>query len=106
LAWRWGVSLDLAVSNFKRSAQLASLAPTFLVASLLLSMPNVILVTGGTGLVSFLISTCLLHSSRSLQKVGEGIRATLEHEAVGSRFGKATEDEQWIFCSSAMGDLK
>ena len=51
-------------------------------------MPNVILVTGGTGLV------------------GSGLAYTLENEAVGSRFGKATEDEVWHFVRSSDADLR
>jgi hypothetical protein len=47
-----------------------------------------ILVTGGTGLV------------------GEAIRHVVETEPVGSRFGKATEDEEWIFLGSKDGDLR
>lgn len=51
-------------------------------------MPNVILVTGGTGLV------------------GSAIDYTINHEAVGSRFGKFGEDDQWVFLSSKDGDLR
>ncbi|GAA5910091.1 GDP-L-fucose synthase family protein [Sporobolomyces salmoneus] len=51
-------------------------------------MPNVILVTGGTGLV------------------GSAIEHTINHEAVGSRFGKFNEDDQWVFLSSKDGDLR
>ncbi|KAH8917051.1 GDP-L-fucose synthase [Atractiella rhizophila] len=50
--------------------------------------PNVVLVTGGTGLV------------------GQGIKWVIENEPVGSRFGKKTEDEKWIFLSSREGDLR
>ncbi|GAA5969234.1 hypothetical protein JCM3765_007252 [Sporobolomyces pararoseus] len=51
-------------------------------------MPNVILVTGGTGLV------------------GSAIEYTINHEAVGSSFGKFGEDDQWVFLSSKDGDLR
>ncbi|GAA5881103.1 hypothetical protein JCM1840_007102, partial [Sporobolomyces johnsonii] len=51
-------------------------------------MPNVILVTGGTGLV------------------GTAIDYTIQHEAVGSRFGKFAEDDKWIYLSSKDGDLR
>ncbi|GAA5822329.1 hypothetical protein JCM5353_001574 [Sporobolomyces roseus] len=51
-------------------------------------MPNVILVTGGTGLV------------------GSAIQHTIDHEAVGSRYGKFNEDDQWVFLSSKDGDLR
>ncbi|GAA5982797.1 hypothetical protein JCM5350_002992 [Sporobolomyces pararoseus] len=51
-------------------------------------MPNVILVTGGTGLV------------------GSAIDYTINHEAVGSTFGKFGEDDQWVFLSSKDGDLR
>jgi len=50
--------------------------------------PDVVLVTGGTGLV------------------GEALRWVVENEPVGSRFGKRTEDEKWIFLSSKDGDLR
>lgn len=48
---------------------------------------NVILVTGGTGLV------------------GKGIQQIIETEPEGSRFGKKA-GETWIFASSSEGDLK
>ncbi|GAA5874116.1 hypothetical protein JCM16303_005748 [Sporobolomyces ruberrimus] len=51
-------------------------------------MPNVILVTGGTGLV------------------GSAIEHTISHETVGSRFGKFAEDDKWVFLSSKDGDLR
>ncbi|GAA5846717.1 hypothetical protein JCM3766R1_002891 [Sporobolomyces carnicolor] len=51
-------------------------------------MPNVILVTGGTGLV------------------GSAIEHTIKHEAVGSRFGKFDQDDEWVFLSSKDGDLR
>ncbi|GAA6012770.1 hypothetical protein JCM10207_005354 [Rhodosporidiobolus poonsookiae] len=50
--------------------------------------PNVILVTGGSGLV------------------GQGIKYTVDNEAVGSRFGKFAEDDQWIYLTSKDGDLR
>jgi len=49
---------------------------------------NVILVTGGTGLV------------------GQAIKWVVENELVGSKFGKRSTDEKWIFLSSNDGDLK
>lgn len=49
---------------------------------------DVILVTGGTGLV------------------GRGIQWVIENEPVGSKYGKKTEGEKWIFLSSKDGDLK
>ncbi|GAA5824656.1 hypothetical protein JCM11251_005290 [Rhodosporidiobolus azoricus] len=52
------------------------------------SGPKRILVTGGTGLV------------------GQGIQHTIKTEAVGSRFGKFAEDDEWIFISSSAGDLR
>ncbi|KAI0037068.1 GDP-L-fucose synthetase [Vararia minispora EC-137] len=48
---------------------------------------NVVLVTGGTGLV------------------GSAIKHVIETEPVGSRFGKR-EGETWVFASSKDGDLK
>ncbi|MBW0485511.1 hypothetical protein O181_025226 [Austropuccinia psidii MF-1] len=49
----------------------------------------VILVTGGTGLV------------------GSALKHVIETEPVGSRFGKRSEDEKWIFLSgSSDGDLR
>ncbi|KAM0753408.1 GDP-L-fucose synthase [Meredithblackwellia eburnea MCA 4105] len=48
----------------------------------------VVLVTGGTGLV------------------GSALKYVIETEPVGSRFGKQTEDEKWIFLSSKEGDLR
>jgi GDP-L-fucose synthase len=48
---------------------------------------QVVLVTGGTGLV------------------GSALRHTIETEPVGSRFGRL-EGEEWIFLSSKDGDLK
>ncbi|KAF8575033.1 epimerase-domain-containing protein [Ramaria rubella] len=50
-------------------------------------MPNVVLVTGGTGLV------------------GQGIRYVIENEPEGSRFGKQP-GETWIFAKSSDGDLR
>ncbi|KAI5476648.1 hypothetical protein MNV49_007426 [Pseudohyphozyma bogoriensis] len=50
--------------------------------------PNVVLVTGGSGLV------------------GSALKYVIENEPVGSRYGKATEDEQWIFLSSKDGDIR
>ncbi|EKM56735.1 uncharacterized protein PHACADRAFT_254031 [Phanerochaete carnosa HHB-10118-sp] len=50
-------------------------------------MPDVILVTGGTGLV------------------GRGIKWVIENEPEGSRFGKRP-GETWIFASSSEADLK
>ena len=50
-------------------------------------MPDVILVTGGTGLV------------------GAGIRYIIENEPEGSRFGKRA-GETWVFASSSEADLR
>ena len=50
-------------------------------------MPDVILVTGGFGLV------------------GQGIKYVIENEPEGSRFGKRA-GETWIFASSSEADLK
>lgn len=50
-------------------------------------MANIILVTGGSGLV------------------GQGIRHVVETEPVGSKFGKR-ENEQWIFVGSSEADLR
>lgn len=50
-------------------------------------MPDVILVTGGTGLV------------------GKAIEHIINTEPEGSRFGKRA-GETWIFASSADGDLR
>jgi purine nucleoside phosphorylase len=47
-----------------------------------------ILVTGGSGLV------------------GQAIRHVVETEPVGSRFGKSSPDEEWVFLSSKDGDLR
>ncbi|BGP27250.1 hypothetical protein JCM10295v2_006214 [Rhodotorula toruloides] len=52
------------------------------------SSKNVILVTGGTGLV------------------GAAIDYVTQHEPVGSRYGKFAEDDQWVFLSSKDGDLR
>lgn len=49
---------------------------------------NIVLVTGGSGLV------------------GQGIEYVTDNEAVGSKYGKKTEDEQWIFLTSKDGDLR
>ena len=49
---------------------------------------QVVLVTGGNGLL------------------GSAIKHVIETEAVGSRFGKLTETESWIFLSSKDGDLR
>ncbi|KAM0791020.1 hypothetical protein ACM66B_004318 [Microbotryomycetes sp. NB124-2] len=49
---------------------------------------KVVLVTGGTGLV------------------GSALKWVIENEPVGSRFGKDSEDEQWVFLSSKEGDLR
>lgn len=38
--------------------------------------------------------------------VGEGIRWVVENEKIGSRFGKKTANEKWIFLSSKDGDLR
>lgn len=38
--------------------------------------------------------------------VGQGIRYVIENEPIGSKFGKQSKDEQWIFLSSKDGDLK
>lgn len=38
--------------------------------------------------------------------VGSAIDYTINHEAVGSRFGKFGEDDQWVFLSSKDGDLR
>jgi GDP-L-fucose synthase len=51
--------------------------------------PNsVVLVTGGTGLV------------------GSALKYVIENEPVGSKFGKSSENEQWIFLTSKDGDLR
>ncbi|SCZ97581.1 BZ3500_MvSof-1268-A1-R1_Chr4-3g07266 [Microbotryum saponariae] len=50
--------------------------------------PNVVLVTGGTGLV------------------GSALKYVIESEKVGSRFGRQSEDEQWIYLNSKDGDLR
>lgn len=50
-------------------------------------MSNVVLVTGGTGLV------------------GSAIKWVIENEPEGSRFGKRP-GETWIFASSSEGDLR
>lgn len=50
-------------------------------------MPDVILVTGGTGLV------------------GKAIEHIINTEREGSRFGKRP-GETWVFASSADGDLR
>lgn len=51
------------------------------------TMPAVVLVTGGTGLV------------------GKAIEYVIEHEPQGSRFGKQP-GEKWIFASSREADLR
>ncbi|KAF8516543.1 epimerase-domain-containing protein [Hysterangium stoloniferum] len=51
-------------------------------------MPNIVLVTGGSGLV------------------GKAIEHIVNTEPVGSRFGKADKDEKWIFVGSKDADLK
>jgi len=38
--------------------------------------------------------------------VGQGIKWAIENEPVGSKFGKRTADEKWIFLSSKDGDLR
>ena len=50
-------------------------------------MADIILVTGGTGLI------------------GQAIKHVIETEPVGSRFGKR-EGETWIFAASSEGDLR
>jgi GDP-L-fucose synthase len=50
-------------------------------------MANVVLVTGGSGLV------------------GKAIQHIIETEPAGSRFGKKV-DETWIFARSSEGDLR
>jgi GDP-L-fucose synthase len=50
-------------------------------------MPDVILVTGGSGLV------------------GQGIKYVIETESEGSRFGRRA-GEEWIFVRSSEGDLR
>lgn len=50
-------------------------------------MPDVILVTGGHGLV------------------GNAIRAVLETEPPNSRYGRR-DDETWVFAKSSEGDLR
>jgi len=50
-------------------------------------MPNIILVTGGTGLV------------------GKAIEHVINTEPEGSRFGKQP-GETWIFAGSSEGDLR
>lgn len=52
------------------------------------SEPAVVLVTGGTGLV------------------GRALQWAVENEPVGSRYGKQSEEEKWIFLSSKDGDLR
>lgn len=49
---------------------------------------QVVLVTGGTGLL------------------GSAIKFVIENELIGSKFGKLTESEEWIYLSSAEGDLR
>lgn len=88
---------------------------------------SIVLVTGGTG------ACCSPHAStwhradcRSLlrprRERAQGARSArearralisrpcvqyvIESEPVGSRYGKATADEQWIFLSSKDGDLR
>jgi len=57
-------------------------------SSLCLLVMAVILVTGGTGLV------------------GKAIEYTVNHEAVGSKYGKFADDDKWIYLSSKDGDLR
>jgi hypothetical protein len=38
--------------------------------------------------------------------VGSAIEHTINHETVGSRFGKFAEDDKWVFLSSKDGDLR
>lgn len=39
--------------------------------------------------------------------MGSALKYVIEHEAIGSRFGKRTQDEQWIFLSGSKdGDLR
>lgn len=38
--------------------------------------------------------------------VGQAIRWVIANEAVGSKFGKKSENEQWIFLSSKEADLR
>jgi hypothetical protein len=52
-----------------------------------ISMPEIVLVTGGSGLV------------------GQAIKYVIETEPEGSRFGKKP-GETWIFASSREGDLR
>jgi len=78
-------------------------------------MPNVILVTGGTGkLPSSSLSLLELFEMLKLGLVlfppsglvGSAIQHTIDHEAVGSRYGKFQQDDQWVFLSSKDGDLR
>ncbi|GAA97306.1 hypothetical protein E5Q_03983 [Mixia osmundae IAM 14324] len=73
-----------------RSSECSYGSPTrrSLVTSSPMSTQQIILVTGGTGLV------------------GQAIKYVVEHEPVGSRFGKQSADEKWIFLSSKDGDLR
>lgn len=38
--------------------------------------------------------------------VGQAIRWVIDNETVGSKFGKKSENEQWIFLSSKEADLR
>jgi len=95
------------------------LAPllTLTSSSFSLNMPATILVTGGTG-ASPLTRLHRVPVERELRcpradhdatragLVGKAIEWTVEHEAVGSQFGKFADDDQWIYLSSKDGDLR
>jgi hypothetical protein len=59
--------------------------------------------------VSFPSHAAVVQSSRGPSPpglVGSALQYVIEHEVVGSRFGRATVDEKWVFLSSKDGDLR
>ena len=64
-----------------------STSPSYIPNNPIIAMPDVILVTGGSGLV------------------GRAIQYVIETEPEGSRFGKRP-GETWVFASSSEADLR
>lgn len=75
-------------SNENRKKERSTFLIPFSKSQKCLRMVNRILVTGGTGLL------------------GSAINHVIATEAVGSRFGKTTSDEEWIYLNSKDGDLR
>ncbi|GAA5995305.1 uncharacterized protein JCM10292_005092 [Rhodotorula paludigena] len=78
------------------------------------SSKNVVLVTGGSGKspaplhasLHLVLTTTFASPSPLPGLVGAGIQHVINTEAVGSRFGKFADDDEWIFLTSKDGDLR